>query len=61
VINVWLERRDFASRLQFPGDGHPTGVANLARAKILQSALGELAVLPAPINAVSGGTTFGTD
>ena len=47
VIDVWLDQQDYPGQpLAIPGDGHPTGIANLARAKILYSALGNLAALP---------------
>jgi hypothetical protein len=52
VINVWLDQHDYPGRpLAIPGDGHPTGVANLARAKMLYGALGDLAALPVTLGA----------
>jgi len=62
VINVWLDQHDYPGRpLAIPGDGHPTGVANLARAKMLYSALGNLAALPASIGSDSDNVTLGTN
>jgi len=43
VIDGTLDPRDFPGRpLEIPGDGHPTGVANLARAKMLYNAFDDL-------------------
>jgi hypothetical protein len=54
VINVWLDQHDYPGQpLAIPGDGHPTGVANLARARMLYSALGNLAALPVPIGSAN--------
>jgi hypothetical protein len=40
VINAGLDQSAFPGQpLAIPGDGHPTGVANLARAKLLYGAL----------------------
>jgi len=62
VINVWLNQNDFPGQpLAIPGDGHPTGVANLARAKLLYSALGDIAARQLPGASASKGTTLGTN
>jgi hypothetical protein len=62
VINVWLAQRDFPGQpLAIPGDGHPTGVANLARAKMLYAALNGLAVLPVSTGSASEKVTLGTN
>jgi len=56
VIDVGLDQRDFPGEpLEIPSDGHPTGVANLARAKLLYSALGDIAAPSALMSSVSPG------
>lgn len=45
VIDGSLDPRDFPGQLlEIPNDGHPTGVANLARAKMLYNAFDNLVV-----------------
>lgn len=54
VINVALDPRDFPGQLlEIPGDGHPTGVANLARAKMLYDAYDELIAADAPLGSAA--------
>jgi hypothetical protein len=54
VIDIGLDQRDFPGQpLEIPSDGHPTGVANLARAKLLYSALGDIAAPSAQISSIS--------
>jgi hypothetical protein len=43
VIDARLDPKDFGGQgLQIPGDGHPTGVANRARALLVRDALAGL-------------------
>jgi hypothetical protein len=47
VVDAKLDQGAFPGQpLGIPGEGHPTGVANRARAALLRQALGDLGVLP---------------
>lgn len=49
VIEANLDPEDFPGRpLIIPGDGHPTGVANRARALLMHDALSSLSAWPLP-------------
>jgi hypothetical protein len=54
VIDVTLNPSDFpGQQLEIPGDGHPTGVANLARAKMLYNAFDDLVRPESTIGSIS--------
>jgi len=43
IIDARLDPKDFPGQeLQIPGDGHPTGIANRARALLVRDALAGL-------------------
>lgn len=54
VIDVALDQNDFPGQpLAIPGDGHPTGIANAARATMLYAAFDQLMGSTASLDSVS--------